>query len=52
VLAAERLILHAFYQAALHHYAGETAKVGPLMQQVLEADPENAYYRWFVGGGS
>jgi spermidine synthase len=52
VLESERQILHAFYQAALHHYAGETAKVGPLMQQVLEADPENAYYRWFVGGGS
>jgi predicted membrane-bound spermidine synthase len=52
VLAKERLQLHTFYQAAIYHYAGQSEKVGPLMQEVMQADPDNAYYRWFVGGGS
>jgi spermidine synthase len=52
VVAAERQLLHTFYQAAIYHYSGQSEQVGPLMQHVLQADPENTYYRWFVGGGS
>ena len=45
----ERRLLMTFYQASLHHYAGEPAKSGPLLERVLTDDPTNPYYRWFVG---
>jgi spermidine synthase len=51
-VAKERQLLHAFYQAGVYHYTGQSEKVGPLMQEVLQADPENTYFQWFVGGGS
>jgi spermidine synthase len=48
-IEAERRRLMTFYQASLHHYAHEPAKAGPLLERVLADDPENPYYRWFVG---
>jgi hypothetical protein len=48
-IEAERRRLMTFYQASLHHYAHEPAKAGPLLERVLGDDPENPYFRWFVG---
>jgi len=48
----ERRILMTFYQAVLHHYAGERDKMAQRLEQVSRADPHNPYYRWFVGGQS
>jgi len=48
-IEAERRRLMTFYQASLHHYAREPAKAGPLLERVLGDDPENPYFRWFVG---
>jgi len=45
----ERRILMTFYQAVLHHYAGERDQIAQRMAQVTRADPGNPYYRWFVG---
>jgi spermidine synthase len=45
----ERRILMTFYQAVLHHYAGELDQMAQRMAQVMRADPENPYYRWFIG---
>jgi spermidine synthase len=45
----ERRILTTFYQAVLHHYAGEREKMAQRIEQVTRADPDNPYYRWFVG---
>jgi spermidine synthase len=48
----ERRILMTFYQAVLHHYAGEHDKMAQRIEQVSRADPHNPYYRWFMGGQS
>jgi spermidine synthase len=45
----ERRTLMTFYQAVLHHYAGEGDKMAQRIEQVSRADPDNPYYRWFGG---
>jgi spermidine synthase len=45
----ERRILTSFYQAVLHHYAGERVQMVQRLEQVTRADPDNPYYRWFQG---
>jgi spermidine synthase len=39
-----------FYQAAVYWYAGQGERVEPLLRRVFDAEPDNPYYRWFVGG--
>jgi spermidine synthase len=46
---AERRTLTTFYQAVLHHYAGEPDQAARRLEQVAEAAPGNPYYRWFTG---
>jgi len=46
----ERRILYAFYQAGLDAYAGDRPGWAESMKHVLQEDPSNPYYRWFVGG--
>jgi spermidine synthase len=43
----ERLL--DFYQAAVYWYAGQPEQMEPLLTRVLEAEPNNAYFNWFVG---
>lgn len=49
-LASETDTLLTFYDAGLAAYSGERARWTRQMQQVTQAAPENAYYRWFSGG--
>lgn len=51
-LLRERALLTIFYQAGVDLHAGRRAATQPLLERVLEADPDNPYYRWFVGGGA
>jgi spermidine synthase len=48
-VAATRERLLGFYQAALYWYGGQTAEMEPILQRVFEEEPDNPYYRWFVG---
>jgi spermidine synthase len=48
-IETERRRLMTFYQASLHYYAREPSKTGPLMTRLLDEDPDNPYYRWFLG---
>jgi spermidine synthase len=48
-LDTERRTLTTFYQAVLHHYAGERDLLAARLAQVTRADPQNPYYRWFAG---
>jgi spermidine synthase len=50
-VAAERQRLLLFYQAALNGMAGHREVWERDLQRVREGDRENAYYRWFAGGG-
>jgi spermidine synthase len=47
---ARRERLFDFYQAAVYWYAGQTGEAEPLLSSVLAAEPDNPYFRWFVGG--
>ena len=48
-VAEQRQILLLFYQAALNGAGGHQELWARDMQLVLEADRDNAYYRWFGG---
>ncbi|HWP67502.1 MAG TPA: spermidine synthase, partial [Candidatus Limnocylindria bacterium] len=45
----ERRILMTFYQAVLDLYAGGAQTAAARLAQVTKADPDNPYYRWFLG---
>jgi spermidine synthase len=45
----ERALLTTFYQAGVEFHAGRRTETDPLLRLVLEKDPDNPYYRWFVG---
>jgi hypothetical protein len=47
-VALERARLHDFYRAALRAYAGERAAAAQGLRSVIQADPDNPYFRWFV----
>jgi spermidine synthase len=49
-IAARRERLLDFYQAAVYWYAGRPDEMEPLLARVLGEEPDNPYYRWFVGG--
>lgn len=44
-----RRLLHTFYATALYAYEGERRKWEETLTQVLRADPDNPYFRWFAG---
>ena len=45
----QRRTLMTFYQAVLDHYAGDQESMGKRLAQVAAVDPQNPYFRWFVG---
>ncbi len=47
-IAFERRQLMTFYKAGLHAYKGEKERWAKLMAAVIERDPDNPYYLWFV----
>ena len=49
-MIAARERLHTFYQASLLAIRGRHAEVEPLLQRVFRDQPDNPYYRYFVGG--
>jgi len=51
-LHREREVLHTFYRAGLDAYRGDREAWASHIRQAMRADPDNAYYAWFVGGGA
>ncbi|MBO9515191.1 MAG: fused MFS/spermidine synthase [Variovorax sp.] len=51
-LAKERELLRGFYRAGLDAYAGDREGWAREMRRVMQGDPANPYYRWFMGGTS
>lgn len=49
-VARERRRLFRFYEGSLAAMARDRAGWAAAMKQVLTEDPQNPYYRWFVGG--
>jgi spermidine synthase len=49
-MRATRDRLLAFYRGALLYYAGQPQEMEAVLQKVFDEDPDNPYYRWFVGG--
>lgn len=47
-IAQEQYILWLFYQAGLAAYQGERNRWVRLMNRILEMDPDNPYYQWFI----
>ena len=48
----ERTLLLSFYEAGIYAYQGDQGHWQKTMAWVLRRDPENPYYRWFVGNDS
>jgi spermidine synthase len=48
-LRAERDTLHAFYGAGLDAYRGDRDAWAANLRRVMDADPDNPYYRWVIG---
>jgi len=48
----ERRILYRFYSAGLYAYEGDRKAWLEDIREVMRADPENPYYRWFTGGSA
>ncbi|MGF6753434.1 hypothetical protein [Paraburkholderia sp. GAS42] len=42
--------MQTFYDAGLDAYRGDRDASQTDIGRVMHADPENPYYRWFVGG--
>jgi spermidine synthase len=45
----ERTVLLSFYEAGIYAYQGNQERWQKTMAWVLRKDPDNPYYRWFVG---
>jgi spermidine synthase len=45
----ERTVLLSFYEAGIYAYRGDKGRWQKTMAWVLRKDPDNPYYRWFVG---
>jgi spermidine synthase len=45
-----RQTLHRFYETAIYAYQKDRVRWGQTIAWVLEQEPNNPYYRWFVGG--
>jgi spermidine synthase len=50
-VAAQGATLQRFYKASLDAYRGDREAWRDDIQRVMRDDPDNPYYRWFVGGG-
>jgi spermidine synthase len=50
-VVAQGATLQRFYQASLDAYRGDREAWRDDIQSVMRDDPNNPYYRWFVGGG-
>lgn len=48
-LAQQAAILQTFYHACLDAYAGNREGWSRAIAQITQADPDNAYFRWFTG---
>jgi spermidine synthase len=48
----ERTLLLSFYEAGIYAYQGDQGRWQKTMAWVLRRDPDNPYYRWFVGNDS
>jgi spermidine synthase len=48
----ERTLLLSFYEAGIYAYQGDQGHWQETMAWVLRRDPDNPYYRWFVGDDS
>jgi spermidine synthase len=48
----ERTLLLSFYEAGIYAYQGDQGHWQETMAWVLRRDPDNPYYRWFVGNDS
>jgi hypothetical protein len=51
-IEAEQQELFDFYRATLAAAAGDGEMWQQLIKQVVSRDPENPYYRWFLGGSA
>jgi hypothetical protein len=45
----ERTVLLSFYEGGIYAYQGDEGRWQKTMTWVLRKDPDNPYYRWFVG---
>jgi spermidine synthase len=50
-VAAQGATLQRFYKASLDAYRGDREAWRDDIQRVMQDDPGNPYYRWFIGGG-
>jgi spermidine synthase len=48
-LEHERTVLLSFYEAGIYAYQGDEGRWQETVTWVLRKDPDNPYYRWFVG---
>ena len=49
-IQAEQQELFDFYRATLAAAAGDRELWKKLINRVISSDPDNPYYRWFIGG--
>ena len=46
---ADRASLFSFYTGALAGREGDADTMNAALQRALKSDPDNLYYRWFLG---